>query len=285
MEAVHQGIVLAVIAALIWSFTPSIIRKFSENADPISLNALRAFFATLILTPVITITGIRVELEVQGILFILLSALIGPGVGDIFYIISIRRIGGGRAVAISYFYVFVAQFLAMVLLRETLRPWLVLGTILALTGIILVRFEGGHDTRHIDWFIAFAPAFAWGLGTIVNKFALYYTDPLSLSFLRVAILTIFLYMISFNKMGKNIGRKNVLITAFITGGLGYGVGIPLFLYAIDSIGVSATVLATTLTPVLGRILSSIIAGEKVNLKGVIGTFLVVLGIFIGIWFR
>ena len=42
---------------------------------------------------------------------------------------------------------------------------------------------------------------------------------------------------------------------------------PLFLYAINVSGVSIIVLVTTLTPVLGHILSMIITGEKAILIG------------------
>jgi len=277
------GVLSAVIASILWSINPSVIKRYGYGVSSIALNGLRALMAALFLLIPIILYGFRVELVLIGLLYILGSAIIGPGIGDVLYIKSIRSIGAGKSVVIGYTYVFIAQILAAIFLGEELGISLIIGTLLAMLGIYLVY--RGEDNSDLCWrkiLISLMPAIAWGVGSIVNKYALMYTDPLSLGFIRVIVLSFILLLPMYNSIPRSILSKRILFTAVVTGGLGYGIGMPLFLYAVDVVGVSVTVLATTLTPVLGRLFSILIAGEKIEPKGLLGTILVILGIIIGI---
>jgi len=57
----------------------------------------------------------------------------------------------------------------------------------------------------------------------------------------------------------------------------------LFLYAVKTVGVAVTALATSISPVLGRMFSRVIAGEKPSPRAVCGTLVSALGIFIGVY--
>lgn len=280
---VYQGILYAIVASILWSFNPLIIKKYGYGISPIALNLLRIAAAFLFLLIVMIFRGLNIVLSFHGLLFIVASALIGPGTGDIAYIKCIRVLGAGRAITIGYLYIFIAQFLSALLLGETINVNLITGSVLAFLGIYFVFKEDVN--REVDLgkvFIGFIPAVAWGIGSVVNKFALNYSDPLSLGFARSIILTLILLPISFNEAKSGLLVKRIVFTAIVTGGLGYGVGIPLFLEAIKIVGVTVTVLSTTLTPVLGRLLSVVFADEKINYEGLIGTLLVVSGILIGL---
>lgn len=284
-----EGIIAGILASLIWSFNPSIIKRFAGEADPIVLNALRIIFAFLFLSPVVLLTGFHLECTVRGIMFILGSAVIGPGIGDILYIESIKRIGAGKAVTIGYTYVFISQLLAIVFTGEKYTVSLAIGTLTAFIGVYIV-YTGDLDEDGVvgvkeggirGLLIALGPAVSWGIGSVLNKFALAYTDPISLAYLRSVILALLLVPLSSSKLITYMKNEKILATAVTTGGLGFGVGIPLFLIAIDYVGVSIAVLATTLTPVLGRVLSTLFAGEKLTKRGGLGTALVSSGILLG----
>ncbi|WFO75824.1 DMT family transporter [Desulfurococcaceae archaeon MEX13E-LK6-19] len=285
MEYINQfyGVVLALLASVLWSLNPPIIKKFGYGISSIALNAMRAFMAMLFLVIIVIVYGFNVVFTPMGLLFILGSALIGPGIGDIMYIKSIRAVGAGRAITIGYTYVFVAQALAVVFLGEKITVGLVIGSFLALCGIYFVYLEGNDlEVSYRNLLMALIPAIAWGIGSVVNKYALFYADPISLGFIRAIVLSLVLLPFSSREIKKGVKSRRIVLVALVTGGLGYGIGIPLFLKAVDIVGVSVTVLATTLTPVLGRILSVVIAKEKIDLKGIIGTSLVILGIVIGV---
>ena len=276
----YLGILYAVIAAVLWSINPALIKRFGKGVSPIGLNFLRSLMAIPFLAIAVQVFGFYIVPKPIGFVYILGSALIGPGIGDIAYIRSIHLVGAGRSITIGYTYVVIAQFLAIVFLGESITYRLVIGTIAAVAGVYVVfsEYSDGDSSRY-SW-IALVPAFAWGLGSVVNKLALEYTNSVSLGLMRAIILPVFLGFLVRDRI-EVLARKEVLLLALTTGGLGYGVGIPLFLKAIELSGVTVAVLATVLTPVLGRILSSFIANEKTGLKGYLGTLLVVLGIVIG----
>lgn len=282
MDVMYQGVILALIAATLWSINAPLIKRYSGGVSSIAFNAIRAITATPILLMIILIFRVNVRIIPSGIPFIIASSIIGPGIGDIAYIISIRRIGAGRAITIGYTYIFVSQILAALLLGEKLTVKLIIGTLLSILGIYLVFIEySGGEIQLRSNIISLVPVFAWGVGSVINKLALYYIDPLFLSFIRVLILSLLLTSITGRELIKGIKVKRILLSAIITGFTGYGVGIPLFLYAISISGVSISVLVTTLTPILGRVLSMIIVGERINIKGFTGTLAVILGIVIG----
>ncbi len=276
----YLGILYAVIAAVLWSINPALIKRFGKGVSPIGLNFLRSLMAIPFLAIAVQVFGFYIVPKPMGFVYILGSALIGPGIGDIAYIRSIHLVGAGRSITIGYTYVVIAQFLAIVFLGESITYRLVIGTIAAVAGVYIVfsEYSDGDSSRY-SW-IALVPAFAWGLGSVVNKLALEYTNSVSLGLMRAIILPVFLGFLVRDRI-EVLARKEVLLLALTTGGLGYGVGIPLFLKAIELSGVTVAVLATVLTPVLGRILSSFIANEKTGLKGYLGTLLVVLGIVVG----
>jgi hypothetical protein len=71
-----------------------------------------------------------------------------------------------------------------------------------------------------------------------------------------------------------------VIAVFITGVLSWGVGMVLFTYSIYSLGVSATVVATALAPVLSQLTTRLVAREPYSRRVVAGALLVSLGIVI-----
>ncbi len=270
------------LAALIWSLNPVIIRIGAGEASAIAFNGLRAFSALILLMPLTMAVngGLHVELTPLAVLFIVLSALVGPGLGDVAYIKSIQLAGASRAVTVGYTYIFVAQALAVAFLGEEIGLGTALGSILAVTGVWLVASEaqqrGSSELKGV--LAAIVSSLAWGLGSIINRLALVYTDPLSLSSIRAIIQGAVLSTLDAKNLRSTVPSKRVIATACITGILAYGMGTTLFLYALSVLGVSMTVLPTALTPVLSAVLSRIIAHETFGLKTVVGVLCTASGI-------
>lgn len=278
------GLLAALTASLIWGLTPAIVRLgVSENTSAITFNILRLVAAIPVtaLIMVISHEQLIIPSSIIGWLAVLAAGTIGPGIGDIAYIYAIREIGGGRAVAIGYTYILVSQFLALLFFGEELTWKLMVGGFLAVIGIWLVAREAKTKAYNVKGIMASCiSAIAWGFGSIANKYALIYTNPLSLALLRMILLLMILLIFAWRHLG-GINRRVVYASIF-TGATGYGVAMPLFLYALDVVGVSVTVLATALTPALGRILTRILAREELTVHGIIGTITIILGLMIGV---
>ncbi|ADI31241.1 DMT family transporter [Staphylothermus hellenicus] len=278
------GVLSALTASSIWSLSPGLISRYGKGTDATTLNMLRGLHAVFVLFLIFHLTINERWFVPEGIFIVYISAFFGPLLGDTLYIYSIKHIGGGNAVSISYTYIFFAQLYSYLLYGEQLRIQLILGSFIAIIGVYLVYSGQKNDIKITGFIAALGAALSWGMGATLSKLALNYGDPVTIALLRNLSTTISLLPITYNSAKKVFLDKEIQITAFITGGIGFGVGMTLFLTAINTIGVSATVLATSLTPVLGRILAKFIAGEKPSPKTYLGTIITSTGIFIGLYF-
>ncbi len=278
------GLLSVLVASIVWGIAPAIIKiGVRGHVDARAFNAIRVLIATPIIALILLFSHepFTAPTTIYGWAAILAASLLGPGLGDIAYIYSIREIGGGRAVTIGYTYILISQFLATLLLGEHPGVQLFFGSIIALIGVWLVAQEAKTEAGSKKGVVAALIASgAWGLGSIANKYALFYVGPLTLSFLRMLILIPLMILLGYRSL-RSLDRRAVTM-ASITGVLSYGFGIPLFLYAINTVGVSVTVLVTALAPVLGKVFSVLLAKETLIAKGAIGTLVTVIGIIVGV---
>jgi len=279
-----HGVLSAILASILWSLNPAIISRYSRDIKPLIFTGLRALIGLLPLITVITfITGLSVEFN-PGLLVAVISALLGPGLGDTLYTQAVRLLGGSLAVVISYTYIFIATGLSVLLLGEKSGLTILLGSILAFTGIVVsTGFTSRNGVKNFKGiFYAACAAISWGLGTVLIRIALNYYDFIYLTAMRlltVGVVFALTGLVIEGKIDEN-SRRNLLIAAVITGVFGLTIGSLLFTYAIWSIGITATVIATSLTPILSQWTTKIISGEKIQLNIIIGALLVALGIII-----
>lgn len=277
------GVLAALVASLIWGFAPAIIKLgVSEDTSAVVFNTLRLIAAIPVTALIIVVLHeqLIVPSNIIGWIAVFAAGTIGPGIGDVAYIYAIREVGGGKAVTIGYTYILISQFLALLFFGEELAWNLITGSVLAIIGIWLVAREAKNKSYNVKGIMASCvSAVAWGFGSIANKYALTYTNPLSLALLRMIFLLVILLAFTWRQLGNT--NKKAIYASIFTGATSYGIAMPLFLYALDVIGVSVTVLITALTPALGRITTRILTKEEISLHGIIGTIVIILGLIIG----
>ncbi len=276
------GVGAALAAGLIWSLGPGVIGRYGGGWGSHVLNMVRSFYAVLFLAALIPLLGYSFAIDASGLLVIYISALFGPLLGDTLYIEGIKRIGGGNAVSIGYMYIFFAQALSHILYGEPLAPRLVLGTVVAVYGVHLVYSGEKHRLDKIGLAAAASAAASWGLGASLSRMALMYGPPVTIAFYRNLMVTASLLPFTLPSLRQAFRDRDAFIVGVVTGGLGFGAGMSLFLYAISRIGVGATALSTSITPVLGRIIARYLAHEKPSRRAYTGTAVTALGIAVGI---
>jgi len=111
-----------------------------------------------------------------------------------------------------------------------------------------------------------------------------YADTLTLTVMRLGFIAIFFIpagLIVEGGSGKADSRP-LIKASLITGVLGWSIGMLLFIYSINRIGVSATAVATALTPVLSQLTVKLLSREKPTLKTLAGALLISSGIAVSI---
>ena len=281
-----EFLVIALVLSLLWSLNPAAVSKWGRHAPPILFTAVRALFAfvfLLIALYVLTYTGFTAStnsITPLAATLIFLSALTGPAFGDTLYVKSIQLLGGSLAVTISYTYIMFTQLFAHVFGVEVVGLHTVVGGAVAFAGIMVAVL--GNDIRRTNVkgiVCAIGAAVNWGMATVLIKAVRSYMDPVLLSITR--LLMVFVIMLTLSAVlerDRLVVDKEFVIAALVTGILGWGLGMVLFVYSIYTVGASTTSIATALTPVLSQVVTRLIASEKPSLRVVAGAVLVALGI-------
>ncbi|MEM2021287.1 MAG: DMT family transporter [Zestosphaera sp.] len=278
------GYVAIVTASVLWSLSPALISRYRRYIKPITFTGLRAAIATITLGSLLLGRDTSLNLSPPSIIIVVSSALIGPGIGDVFYVKSIQILGGFLAVILAYTYIFTAQALAVLALGESMKIVLVTGSLISFTGVVVAVSSSVSGFRFKASGIACAiiTSITWGVSTLMVKVALGFVDELALTTLRLlTISTAFLPLglLSEGPPPKD-SVKSLLFAAALTATLDWTVGMYFFVHSINVIGVSATAVATALTPVLSTITTKALAREKPSIRSIAGALLTSTGILI-----
>lgn len=279
-----QGIeiVYPVGASIIWSANPAFIYRFARDVSPYYFTAIRAFLAFIFLaTLVFTIGSLHFESLTTSILVLMvLSAVLGPGLGDITYTRAIQLIGGPLAITIGYAYIFFAQLFAVLFFNEKITFMTITGSIVAFAGIY-IAVSKSNDSRPVTKkgiMYSLSSAILWGLGTSTISPVREYVDAYTTALIRVLSVTIFALIIGLIRQDKFRINKGIFIAALFTGVVGWGLGMLLFIHSIFVMGVSVTTTITSLAPVLAQFINKIVTGEPLSSRVLAGAILVCLGI-------
>jgi len=273
------------LASLLWSLNPAIIQKYGRLIKPIPFTWLRAVFASLVLSLVAIMPGRNLQansMSLFGVLLLTASAIIGPGIGDAAYAKAIKLLGGSLAVIVSYTYIFVAQLLAVAVLGEKVTWGLAAGTAISFSGIILAVYRNSTNHRGFvasGLLYAFAASISWGIASFLIK-PVYaeVPDPVFVTLMRLIVVVVFFMIAGLREVNSFNELKHQIVPASITGILGWGIGMTLFVYAIGVVGVSASVAATALTPVVSQITVALVNRVGISWRHGVGALLVALGI-------
>jgi len=282
------GIICVVIASLLWSLNPAVIQRYRYVVRPTLFTGLRGLFAFLGLLPIVLIFSHNMfsSMSVKAILFIIASAVLGPGIGDTAYAISIKLVGGSLAVVISYTYIFVAQLLAVVFLGERFTWFIAIGSALAFIGIVLALYRNTDSSTSkssiaIGILYAAISSITWGIASFMIK-PIYneIPDPLTISLTRIGIVAILFISIGLRETESFSEIRGQIAPAAITGVLGWSLGMSLYVYAIGVAGVTISVTATALTPIASQITIALINKTKISWRYIAGSILVATGIIL-----
>lgn len=139
---VAGGMVLLVLAALSWAVGTVWMRDLADGFEATAVGAIRipsamiTLAAVAYLAPGSALRRRSVPFSSHRVLAV--AGVIGAGVGSLLFIVAVQEIGAGETAVLSSLSPLFALPLAAIFLGERVTPWLLLGTVVALAGIILL---------------------------------------------------------------------------------------------------------------------------------------------------
>ncbi|GAB6946373.1 DMT family transporter [Vulcanisaeta sp. JCM 16161] len=266
----------ALSTAIIWAWASIMYGDFMKRMHPLIVNFLRMFYASLILL----IPAIILGLNYGGAVYSSLSGLLSLVIGDSLYLFSINYSGVSIAAPVSYTYIPLTVLFA-VFLGEPLTITKLLASILLIPGVYLLSRSGNSRREIKGLFLGLGAALAWAAGQSMIKVAdIAGLNPISIAFTRVAAAGIVLLVINYF-MGNNIAgaiRGTVRSYLPIIAVLDLGLGVALFAFSMDLIGLGLTVILTGTMPLIAQLMSSAMGREKFSVVKFLGALIIVVAI-------
>ena len=286
------GEILALSAALCWAIAAVLYKKALRTIGYYATNLLRtlfAFLSTLAILPVVQYQFSAITYNL--IALITIGSVFNLVIGDTFYFIGLKKIGVSRTQSISSSYPLFSMIFAALILKEDLTTSVAIGTPLIVGGIALISLSQNNNSKTSDdskitFSKAMSPiiaAFFWGVGLLFIKAALSdgNVSPIFAIFLsRLSILPFLFLAIFVSKESNQLRRlsKIDIIVLAIAGILALGLGGILLFTSLYLIDASIAIPLSSTSPFLSILLAMLYLKEKVGIKIIVGTLLIITGL-------
>ena len=218
----------------------------------------------------------------QAVPYFALSGLIGTTGGRLFRVLAIQKVGAPVASAVNNMTPLVASVLAILLLGERVTAPIVGGTVVIVTGTILLSLSGryvGFRVRHLAY--PFIAASCFGMVQILRKLGLASAGPLLGATINVtaALIAMSAFVAASGNGGSlRCSRRSLLY--FIGAGIAENGGVFLLLLSLGFGDVSVVVPLAGTAPLFVLGLTYLFPSEKSRLgwRIVTGVVLIVLGV-------
>src|SRR2546426_6323413 len=270
----------ALIAALVWAFSPIYYGVYLKKFGMLTLNFIRTSLGAGVLLLPALYFGFQ-----QGAVFAVLSGVITLAVGDSLFLISIRQVGASVATPVVYTYVLLIQLTAFSVGESVVVTNIVSATLIILGVLLLSRGGGGQAPRIRGIIIALGASVIWTVGQDLLKVASSAgLQFVSLAFVRdgSAAIALGLTLIvrghplsSFKKVTPREGGYLALVSIS-----DLALGSAIYVYSVSTTGLALTVILTSLSPFLTQVFSKLLGKETPTNMDILAGFLIVLALVI-----
>lgn len=281
-----SGELYAIAAAICWSVA-AVFYKKGIGAGAIPAVIIRTFFAMLFLLVLfLIIRGGHFEFTVLGFIFLNLGGLFRLILGGAAYMKGLENISVSRFIPILFTFPLLTILLSALLLKETIRAEVVVGTVLIVIGIwVLSRGKSTMGEKNIKLGVSVAvlASFLYAFSIVATKTGLKDVDPFQSALISMPIPLALLYLYySKDKGAKTIFQfnKEAYILLGLGGIVGMGFGSYFFFVSLTKIGAAKATGLAAITPVLSSIIALVTLKEKLNMALLLGTSATIAGIWI-----
>ena len=258
--------IYALAAAICWTLAGLFGHAPARALGSLHFNRLRMIAAAGIMAVLLVVTGRAFTFDPVFIWPLVLSSVIGIVLGDFFLFMTMRRLGPRRTNILFASNAPMTALLGWLILGEVLALHDGFAVILAFIGICLAIIYGKRrDLMHI-WEDVTPPlslgilfgllaALGQAVSAIIIRPAMSDgLDPIMASLIRVIIAALFFWATyPFDKTQRNkpfLPDAKLIMHIFFNGLFGLGVGMALFLKALETGHIAIVAILTATTPVL-----------------------------------
>ncbi len=201
------------------------------------------------------------------------------GVGVTFFFFALSLLEASTMAFLVRFSTIFTVILGVLLLKERLTRYELIGILVAVGGALLINYNNGTYTT-IALIAALAAALAIASHQIVAKIFVKRIHPLHLVNIRVLFTTVILFAITFFTSNMQPVPLNIIPILLIVAGVLGVLGFVFFYKSLELIDVSKAAVIRTLDPFFVVIYSFILFRTFPNVQELLGGILIVAGVII-----
>lgn len=288
------GELAALTAALLWAASSVIYAFLGQTIPPLQLNFLKGIIAIAFLVLTLVWLGETFpNFEVIPVTFLVISGIIGIGLGDTAYFSALNHLGARRTLLLETLAPPLGALLALIFLQEQLSVSAWCGILLTLLGVAWVISEripvvvGNQQYTGVGIFWGVLAAIAEATGAVFSRYALVESSisPLWSTLLRLLggnLIVLILLSLPFASVKILPSKPNfwslrsmatIALTAFVSTYLGIWLQQTSLKFA--PTGIAQTLLATSPLFVLPIAAAM---GEKISMRAFLGVLIAIAGI-------
>jgi drug/metabolite transporter (DMT)-like permease len=288
----YQGEIAALVAAVLWAFASVVYGRVGAHIPPLHLNFIKGIIAiVLLLITIVATGGLSLVIAPIPLCLLLLSGVIGIGLGDTAFLAGINSLGARRLLLLETLAPPMTAVFALIFLQERLNAsaWCgVLLTILGVAWVISERTEKEVNSSLPLRGVVFGllAAVANASGAVLSRAALVNTNinPLWAALIRLSAATLFLLPLIVWQQNKSktsilsYSKQWRVVTATCFAafcGTYLGIWLQQTAIKLAPVGIASTLLQTSPIFILPLALWT---GEKVSIRAVIGVIIAIAGI-------
>jgi DME family drug/metabolite transporter len=293
------GELAALGTAITWTVSAVLYRRALADTKPLQANIVRLSCTSLLLVAFVVVIGkstVFTSLPLYAVALSSLSGLIGLGLGDTLYMVSLKQIGVSRAVPISCTYPLFSLLFALLIQPKTVGLGVTIAAVAIIFGIWLLAKEEEPDKnaeqkglRIRGALFALGAAIVWAVSiTMINAAVTLpatsnLDSALVLNTIRVVSVAVFLLAstpLTDRKFTFTKVQRKSLILLVLGGLVALGLGWFLLAYSFLFISEAQAVPISSTTPLFAVVSGMIFLRERITIRNVAGTLAIVFGIFI-----
>ena len=288
-----QGEIAALSAAGLWAFATLMFGRLGKQLSPLVLNLIKGSMAVgFILLTLAVRQQLLASLPLGSVLLLLMSGVVGIGLGDTAYFATVNALGARQALLLEMLAPPMAALMSLVFLQEQLSALAWLGMALTLTGVIWVvserspKMQGFSSkamvTRGIV--LGIVAALSQSIGSVLSRAALADTtvDPLWSTLLRLSAgLVCIGGLLLWRRQEQSFTRPSWRLLGGVAIAAFFGTYLAIWLQQIalkySPAGIAQSLLATSPIMVLPM---ALVIGERITLRAVCGAIVALAGIWL-----
>jgi DME family drug/metabolite transporter len=285
-------------AAISWAVAPILYKKALSGVSPVSANIVRCATNAGVLVLVLVFSGLAgvvAHLPLKVVVIVIVSGVIGLGVGDTLYMFALKSIGVARAVPLAASYPLFSLLWATLFLGQAVTAAALVGTVVILLGIWFLSRERVDSRVHVHGrleltgvALSLLTAIVWSISITLMDFAVTMPNVVSGLGANYAVVTVriagmALVMLA---LAPLLDREHgflklnwrTIVLLCVGGLVANGVGWLFMNYSFLNIAEAQAVPISSTTPLFSTLAGFAFFREKMTRDNVIGAVLVFVGV-------